>query len=146
MKISFWLIASVLFGVSLQASEYGPDTQGSANRALDASIVSLIREAMSAPDAEIEVKNRTEWQIDYFEKESTRWWSVVNFHFKAYSAVAGRTLSGVALTVFVYNPADSETLIMTPEAAAVAILRGRELNSGPEPRPSPTPEGEAIQI
>jgi hypothetical protein len=144
MKNSFWLFASVLFCVSVQAAEYGPDTQGSANKALDSSIVSLIREAMSAPMAEIEIKNRTEWQIDYFEKESTRWWSVVNFHFKAYSPVAGKTLSGIALTVFVYNPADSETLIMTPEAAAVAILRGRELNAAPEPTPSPTPEGEAI--
>jgi hypothetical protein len=144
MKVSFWLFASLLFCVSLQASEYGPDTQGSANKALDSSIVSLIREAMSAPMAEIEIKNRTEWQIDYFEKESTRWWSVVNFHFKAYSPVAGKTLSGIALTVFVYNPADSETLIMTPEAAAVAILRGRELNAAPELTPSPTPEGEAI--
>jgi hypothetical protein len=33
---------------------------------------------------------------------------------------------------------------MTPEAAAVAIERGRELNSAPEPRPSPIPGGEAI--
>ena len=144
MKISFWLFASVFFCFSLQAEEYGPDTQGSANKAMDSSIVSLIRDAMSAPKAEIEVKNRTEWQIDYFEKESTRWWSVVNFHFKVYSPVAGKTLSGIALTVFVYNPANSETLIMTPEDAAVAILRGRQLNSAPEPAPSPTPEGEAI--
>jgi hypothetical protein len=144
MTFSFWLLASTLFCLSLQASEYGPDTQSLANRALDASIVSLIREAMSAPEAEIEIQGRTEWNIDYFERESTRWWSVISFHFKAYSPVAGQTLSGVALTVFVYNPASSETVIMTPEAAAVAILRGRELNSIPEANPIPTPRKDAI--
>jgi hypothetical protein len=144
IKICFGLFAWLLCCVSLRAGGYGPDTENLANRALDASIVSLIREAMSAPGAEIEVQNRTEWHIDYFEKESTRWWSVIGFHFKAYSPVAGQTLSGVAMTVFVYNPASNETFIMGPEAAAVAIQRGRELNSIPEARPSPTPEKHAI--
>ena len=144
MKFSFWLLTSALFCLSLPASEYGPDTQGSANRALDSSIVGLIREAMSAPEAEIEIRSRTEWNIDYFEKESTCWWSVISFHFKAYSPAAGQTLAGVALTVFVYNPASSETVIMTPEAAVVAILRARELNSIPQANPSPTPKKEAI--
>jgi hypothetical protein len=144
IKICFGLFAWLLFCVWLRASGYGPDTEDLANRALDSSIVSLIREAMSAPSAEIEVQNRTEWQIDYFEKESTRWWSVVGFHFKAYSQLAGKTLSGIAMTVFVYDPASNETLIMTPEAAAIAIQRGRELNSVPEATPSPTPEKHAI--
>ena len=94
MKFPFCLLALALFCLSLQASEYGPDTQSSANRALDASIVSLIREAMSAPEAEIEVQGRTEWSIDYFEKESTRWWSVISFHFKADSPVAGQSYPG----------------------------------------------------
>ena len=144
IKISFGLFAWVLFCVSLRAGGYGPDNENLANRALDSSITSLIREAMSAPEAQIEIQNRTKWHIDYFEKQSTRWWSVVGFRFRAYSAVAGQTLSGVAMTVFVYNPASRETVIMTPEAAAMAIKRGRELNSVPEPSPTPMAEEHAI--
>jgi hypothetical protein len=144
MRISLWLLVSVLFCVCAQAGGYGPDTQKLANRALDSSIVSLIREALSAPNAEIQIENRTEWQIDYFENESTRWWSVIAFHFTADSQVAGRTLTGLAVTVFVYNPTSSETLIMTPEEAALAIKLGRELHSVPEASPSSTPEKHAI--
>ena len=144
IKTCFSLFAWILFCVSVRAGGYGPDTESLANRALDSSIVNLIREAMSAPHAEIEIQNRTEWHIDYFEKESTRWWSVIGFHFKAYSPVAGQSLSGIAMTVFVYNPASSEVVIMGPEAAAGAIRHGRELNSVPEANPSPTPEKHAI--
>ena len=140
IRTTFGLLAWVLFCVSdrIAKCDSGPDTETLANKALDSSIVSLIREAMASPKAEIDVQMRSKWHIDYFEKQSTRWWSVIGFHFKVYSSEAGQKLSGFAITVFVYDPAKAKTVIMTPDTAAVAIKRGRVLNAVPEPTPPPS--------
>jgi hypothetical protein len=139
IRMSIGLCMLAFFCLSGQANpvDFGLDTEGSANKTFDSSIVHLIRSAMSSPNANITVETRSDWHIDYFEKQSTRWWQVICFHFDTYSPVINQRLSGIAVTVFVYDPANTNAVIMTPEDAAQAIKRGRELNGAPEPSPSP---------
>jgi hypothetical protein len=117
----------------------GLDTEALANKTFDSSIVHLIRTAMESPKARIQVETRSDWHIDYFEKQSTRWWQVISFHFDTYSPVVNERLTGIAVTVFVYDPAKYNAVIMTPEDAAEAIKKGRELNGAPLPEPTPGP-------
>jgi hypothetical protein len=142
--IRMWLgvLAWMFFCVSAEgiAADSAPDTETLANRTFESSCLKLIRGSLpSLPKADVQIQGRSPWHIDYFAKGSTRWWQVVFFGFNGYSPAVKQELGGVAVTVFIYDPANNHGSIMTPEDAVLAIRKGRELNSVPPPSPTPTP-------
>jgi len=139
IRMSLGLLVWVIFCALVQAKpvDLTLDTEASANKTFASSFVQLIRSAMESPEATIEIQTRSDWHIDYFEKQSTRWWQLISFHFGTYSPLFKRTVSGIAVTVFIYDPANNNAVIMTPEDAAAAIKRGRELNAVSRPSPGP---------
>jgi hypothetical protein len=141
MLVGLSMVAFFCLPAQAKPVDEGMDTEALANKTFDSSIVHLIRSAMESPKAKIEVETRSDWHIDYFEKQSTRWWQVICFHFDTFSPVVNERLSGIAVTVFVYDPVRYNGMIMTPEDAAEAIKRGRELNGAPQPSLSPGSPG-----
>jgi hypothetical protein len=152
IRLSFGVLAWVFFCLSAEAfpADSATDTETLANRTFDISFEKMIRGSLSLPKADVQIQERSAWHIDYFAKRSTKWWQVVFFVFSGYSPAIKQELGGIAVTVFIYDPANNHGSIMTLENAAEAIRKGRELNSVPAPTPSPTPvsrsesDGDAI--
>jgi hypothetical protein len=119
---AFVTIAFVVPWDSKGAEEPARPSEISDNNWFIPRVTSLIRADMEAPDATIEILERSHWAKRII-KGSPRWSQTVTFHFDAYSPVTEQTLHGTGMTVFIYEQLTGETELMTPEDAGGEVKK-----------------------